>query len=38
MSDREENVNQGYFLGDFHTEIMRALPTEGEDFAVLVSS
>jgi len=38
MSGGEGSVNQRYFLDEFHTEIMKALPTEGEDFAALVSS
>lgn len=36
MSCREGSINQMYFWDELHTEIRKALPTEGEDFAALV--
>jgi hypothetical protein len=36
MSGGEGNVNQRYFLDEFHAEIRKVLPTEGENFAALV--
>jgi hypothetical protein len=36
MSGGEGNVNQRYFLGEFHKEIRKALPTEGTSHNGLV--
>lgn len=35
MAAKEASITM-YVLDEFHTEIMKALPTEGEDFAALV--